>query len=51
MVQVGDGQREGEREKERILSRLHAAKAEPDMGLKPTKPRDQDLSPNQESHA
>ena len=34
-VQVGEGL--GERERKRILSRLHAASAEPDAGLKLTK--------------
>ena len=40
--QVGEGQRN--RERERIPSRLHAANAEPDMGLEPMKSRDHDLS-------
>ena len=36
---------------ERIPSRLHATSPEPVAGLNPTKPRDRDLSQNQESDA
>ena len=38
-------------EKERILSKFHAASMEPDVGLQLTRPLDHDLSGNQESDA
>ena len=43
-----DREREGQR---RIPSRLCPARTEPDVGLKLMKPRDHDLSRNQESDA
>ena len=43
---MGEGQRE---RRQRIPSRLLTASAEPDVGLKLTKPRDDNLSQNQES--
>ena len=39
-----------EGERERIPSRLHAVNVEPNAWLQLTKPRDHDLSQNQESH-
>ena len=43
---MGEGQREKEREK--ILSRLHTVSTEPDVGLKLMKPKDHDQNRNQE---
>ena len=44
-MQAGEGQREWER----IPSRLCAVSAQPNVGLNLTNCRDHDLSPNQES--
>ena len=45
------GEAEREREGERFPSRLRTAHAEPDAGLELAKPRDRDLSQNQEPDA
>ena len=48
-AQVEEGQRE--RERERIPSRLRAAGIEPNSGFKLMKPRDHDVTQNQELDA